>query len=256
VTSDPTARKPHIVKKLGKKSRWFVAEILVVVVGVLIALGIDQWRDQIESREIELEYIRQIVDELRITEERIAASESRMSYLDDITNQLKAAFDGDEPIQIDRLRQLLAEARFYNTPDPVLGSAMALVSTGGLRSFSNQCVKSAINNYLTDFRDNDLSVGDYMFERYINLNLEIYIEAAAHGIFPTQFGIASDDSTVANLEPDVKGFLANSRAYTLVATNVDIKKYAARSRKRNAKRTEQLREYLETYLATGIIECL
>jgi len=255
VTSESTDREPHVVKNIGEKSRWFVAEILVVVVGVLIALGIDEWRDEIDSREFELEYVRQIVDELRITEERIAACSSFASRSNGAAKQLKAAFDSAEPIQMGSLRRLLEWTRGYCTPEPILGSAMALVSTGSLRSFSNKCVNSSINNYLTDFRENDLNTLAIAAVEHSDLWRQLTFEAGAYGIFPEDSGIASDESPIASLEPELKGFLANSRAYMTVYAIVQRKDFIARLSARNADRTVQLREYLETYLATGSAEC-
>jgi len=47
-------------------------EILVVIIGILIALGIDEWREDVEDAKVVREYIHQVIADLRATEQLVA----------------------------------------------------------------------------------------------------------------------------------------------------------------------------------------
>ena len=45
--------------------RWLVAETIVVVLGILIALGVDDFRTDRADRRLEIEYVRRLQDDLK-----------------------------------------------------------------------------------------------------------------------------------------------------------------------------------------------
>ena len=47
-----------------KSVRWLVAETLVVVLGILIALGLDDYRTGINERRLAIEYVERIQDDV------------------------------------------------------------------------------------------------------------------------------------------------------------------------------------------------
>ena len=205
-----------IVKELRGRSGWFFAEILVVVAGILIALWIDQWRDELERRGLEGRYIEQIVSELVLSEERILDSKRRHGRWVESIEELKAAFDGVERVQRDRVSVLLSEAKFANYPDLVVGSALALVSTGDVLMVSESCVKARINNYLAEFHVNRKKSVDHMWAAHEEYHNQLLLEASGHGLFSHLLGDPTDASRISRNDPELNGFLQDPRAYALV----------------------------------------
>jgi hypothetical protein len=244
-----------ITKELRNRSGWFFAEILVVVAGILIALWIDQWRDELERREIEDRYIEQIVAELLLSEERIVDSKRRHSRWVESIEELKAAFDGLERVQGERLAVLLSEAGFSNYPDLVVGSALALVSTGNVLMISESCVKARINDYLTEFHVSIKESVDYLFATHGDYHHQLLLEAAAHGFFTHLLGDAAAGSAVSSIESDLDGFYENARAYALVGQIRFRKRVFASFIDELLEQTAILRETLQGYLETGSISC-
>jgi hypothetical protein len=52
-----------MIVRMGRQSRWFVAELIVIVVGVLVALGIDEWRENLDNAALEKQYLSQLIND-------------------------------------------------------------------------------------------------------------------------------------------------------------------------------------------------
>ncbi|MEY8022146.1 DUF6090 family protein, partial [Muriicola sp. SD30] len=52
--------------KTGKYLKYAIGEIILVVIGILIALGINNWNDQKKNKEAELQYYCKVLDDLEL----------------------------------------------------------------------------------------------------------------------------------------------------------------------------------------------
>ena len=52
--------------------RWLIAELLIVILGVFIALAIDAWSKDTEDTARESEYLTQLIRDLQTTEDLVA----------------------------------------------------------------------------------------------------------------------------------------------------------------------------------------
>jgi cell division protein ZapA (FtsZ GTPase activity inhibitor) len=122
----------RLASGLGGRSRWFLTELVVIVAGILIALAIDEWRENNEGRKAESEYLHQLITDLRATEEKMEAAIANNAASENATTRLVGIFEGGETVEADSIGKSLDEMFYYNNPVPVLGAIAALVSTGDL----------------------------------------------------------------------------------------------------------------------------
>lgn len=126
-------------------------EFVIVFLGVVLALGVDNWRSKVEDRELEADYLARLLPELELGirqfefqsgrfERALAASESLVAYLEQ-EKQLDPASD---------LAELFAQA------SAIGGNSSALIhdavfqelrSTGRLNIIQNPDIRSGIANY-------------------------------------------------------------------------------------------------------------
>ena len=162
--TDNRAQGLTLLGRLGGSSRWFLAELIIIVAGVLIALAIDQWRGNIEVLKLEQEYIEQLIADLQTTVEKMAAALETNDPGESAAEQLLAAFENGDPVALEAIRQLLSDINTLDNPVPVLGTVEALISTGDLRLMRSSETRSEITRYLSRSRDYWL-FPIYQFER-------------------------------------------------------------------------------------------
>ena len=215
-----------MIISLGQRSRWFVAEFVVIIVGVLVALAIDEWRDTLQAEEREQEYLQQLAADLQTTQDMFAGAAEDNAQSESAARRLVEIFENDADVEIDEVRRLLTEARYFNNPVPILGTAEALVSTGDLRLIGNPRIRSELTRYLSRSRDFWLFPLYQMEEQHRNIYMNIILLAQRYGITP-----AREQGPAAQVgNPDLEGFLADSDAYVYVARYARLKSGVASMR--------------------------
>ncbi len=212
-----------MILSLRERSRWFFAEFVVIIVGVLVALAIDEWRGTLQDEEREQEYLTQLAADLRATEEMFVAAAELNAPWQNAARQLVGLFEQRGPADIETVRRLLADARQFNNPVPVLGTAEALVSTGDLRLIRDPRIRSEITRYLSRSRDFWLFPIYQLEEQHRNVYMNIAVLAQRYGLSPAyREGPAAGPG-----RPDLNGFLADPEAYVYVARYAELKESVA-----------------------------
>jgi len=245
VDSDANTANTSLPGRFIWRSRWFLAELIIIIAGVLIALAIDEWRSKIEDANLELEYLNQLIIDLRVTEAKMAAATASNAVADNAAKQLVAAFEDSGLAELVLVRQWLSEIRYVDNPVPVLGTAEALVSTGDLRLVRNPGTRSEITQYLSRSRDFWLVPLYQLEERHRHLGFQILALAEMHGILPRHRSGLFQDTSEQESKAYTVAFLAQSEAYSLVAELADIKDSMSSFRKSMSAEATRLRESLE-----------
>ena len=128
--------------------RWFAAEFLVVVTGVLVALALQSWWEQREHARRERIYLRHLSADLQRTREIIQRANVTLGGSDSAGSRLVRAYHTEGFTERDSLYAWFFRAATYQTPTPITATADALVSTGDLRLLSNDTLRSAVSDYL------------------------------------------------------------------------------------------------------------
>jgi sensor c-di-GMP phosphodiesterase-like protein len=208
-----------MIISFGQRSRWFLAEFVVIIVGVLVALGIDEWRDTLQDEEREQEYLEQLAADLQVTTDMFVTAAELNAPWERAARQLAEIFERGEPADIETVRQILADAGTFDNPVPVLGTADALISTGDLRLIRDPKVRTAITRYVSRMRDYFLFPLYQLEDQHRNIYLNIVLLAQQYGIAP-----ASRQGPAEGLRnADINGFLANAEAYVYVVRFAELK---------------------------------
>lgn len=195
--------------------RWFGAEIIVVVAGVLIALALNAWWQARHDRSAEQAYLRAIVTDLDNTsgslERAISGNENTVQS---ITKLLNASVES-VGVSHDSLVVWSRKAQFVTLAAYSVGSAKALVATGELQLVRNDSVRLTISRLLDDV-DQAREAERWLFEIMTPLieriarkttSLEVY--ADLERMAPPRLQVALDSSLLRSIQrrgrpPDIE----------------------------------------------------
>ena len=130
------------------KLRWFGAEYLIVVLGVLTAVGINAWWQGRQDVAQEQVYLRQLVADLRETVRVTEETDAYMAPIDRAGGRIWDAFYAPEPPPRDSLLAWRAVAADTRPVYPVLGTLEALVATGDLALVRDDSLRTAMTAYI------------------------------------------------------------------------------------------------------------
>lgn len=127
--------------------KWFAAEFLVVVTGVLVALSVQSNHDRREERKLERVYLRQLASDLRETEARIQRNVHEDSLTIGKALGMLRFFRSSGPLPpVDSLTHWAS----ISTPtlDLVTGTLTSLTQTGDIRLIQDDSLRASILGYV------------------------------------------------------------------------------------------------------------
>jgi hypothetical protein len=129
-------------------ARWFAAEFLVVVAGVLVALAVQAWYEGRRDAERERAYLLQLAADLRDTERLLDTADvaNRASTLA-AARFVRAFYEPTRPPR-DSVLAWYGRASSYETVRPVTGTVEALIVTGDLNLLRSDRARAAVSAYL------------------------------------------------------------------------------------------------------------
>lgn len=245
------------------KARWFGAEYLIVVLGVLTAVGINAWWGEREDRAQERAYLLQLAADLRETERLVEQADVRLFLADASGAKLVEAFYLPERPPRDSLISWFSEAYMGSGMRPLLGTAEALVATGDLALIRDDSLRSAITAYLYQTREvmrqHDLAVSMWLQDILAFRKLLGFAETEEFGL--TRTAVDSLRRTPLWLLPqgdrrdpftfEVEELLASRENHDLALDFVEAKLAMRRFRAAFRRDAAALRERVEAELATN-----
>lgn len=156
VSHSPVVRNMRVRLLSAQRARWFVTETLVIVIGVLIAITLDDLWNRQEELRLEIDYVRRLQEDLET--ERLYVENTRKPALQLKRKSLEAILPvirGQEPVPDDVV------AFLHNVSRGGIGSASAveplfdttfedLRATGNLRLISDSNLRSIIVRHYAD----------------------------------------------------------------------------------------------------------
>lgn len=132
--------------------KYAIGEILLIAIGVLIALGVDGWREYRAERELESEYIDRIENDLRSSldtwDGHMARLESAIEFLENVRN---GDMDFVGPDNVEEIWNAFMISHWF-APPAIRSSAFAeLVSTGRLSIIEEVALRDSIASFYTDY---------------------------------------------------------------------------------------------------------
>lgn len=154
--AQPVESPPRPRKDWTGSPRWFAAEIIVVVAGVLIALAANAWWERQRTDKLELELLRAVHVELvanRAELQRILqATDECLDRTDQFLRRTPASLAAAPR---DSTFALVAGFSCRQTFEPVLGAARAITGVPGFDSVRDIRIRTAVGNWLTALSDAD-----------------------------------------------------------------------------------------------------
>jgi hypothetical protein len=144
VASPVTAYRPAWSSSL----RWFLAEFLVVVAGILVALAVSSWAQGRADITREQSYLHQLLADLTTNERDLAEAVDFFDQRASASARVLHRFWQETPRADDAFVDDLSLPRTTRRFRPVLGTAEALISSGDLNLIRSDAVRAAILGYV------------------------------------------------------------------------------------------------------------
>jgi hypothetical protein len=129
-------------------ARWFLAEFLVVVSGVLVALALQAWYNGRQNAGAERAYLAQLDADLAATDRALRDALHGDSLIVVANSRLVRALYRQGPLSADSARSWLHwQLGWFSDPRPVLGTVTTLIETGDIRLIRNAELRSQIVAY-------------------------------------------------------------------------------------------------------------
>lgn len=129
------------------KVRWFAAEYLIVVLGVLTAVALNAWWGGRQDAGREEAYLHQLVADLQESERRFTEADQRVAFADEGRTRLLHAFWAPDASPRDSVLYWADVSAYYEDPRSVMGTVTALLSTGDLNLVRDDSIRSAITGF-------------------------------------------------------------------------------------------------------------
>ena len=142
--------------ELGKRIRWLLGETLVVVLGVLIAIGINDYWNERQERILEREYLSRLLEDVVADIEYVSSAKSMLDRKLQALDAIAPVVRGLEPVPSD------LETFLRNVALGGLGGASStywitdttfedMKATGSLRLIRDAEMRRTIGRYYGDF---------------------------------------------------------------------------------------------------------
>jgi len=175
----------HIRKSLlskGNIGRYFtyaIGEIILVVIGILIALQINNWNERRKDNLREEAILSQLQEEYEANLQQLDEKMQLRSTIIQSGFTLVNYMDSSEPVNRDSLFFHLSNVVFDPTFDPVQND---LISSGNIRLIKNNKLRRLLSNWSSDFvavqeqeKLNQSHVHEIMFPLFNELGITRYV---------------------------------------------------------------------------------
>ena len=142
------------LKSKPNNNTWsqLVLELLIVVVGILIALGIDSYRTELGNAKLEADFLRQLHKDLLRAEKQIATQMETTIHAEAYTLRLLECTREDLRVENDSLALWLIRAFYFSDPRPTLSTAQALAASDKLYLLKDVELRGSITTMIDRIR--------------------------------------------------------------------------------------------------------
>ena len=219
--------------KTGKYFKYAIGEIVLVVIGILLALQINNWNQERQNRIQEGILLNQLLNEYSNNLEQL---NSKIETRDDIMRSSLAILDyrGLNEVQIntDSLNMHIARTLTRPTFDPELGVTNELTNSGKLYYLTNTDLRNSITafpSFLSELREEEMVSFNLIEERLFPFLIDNYQLGAVLSNNMTDHSFLSKMKMIdIDRKKMSKNLFNTNSAYELV-NNPDMEDYMALS---------------------------
>lgn len=162
-----TRKKLLSANKITKYLVYAVGEILLVVVGILIALQVNNWNHKKQEKKEEIKVLKSLLGALQINEKEFERNfQAQTKRFESIEILLFSDLSTTTVNEIDAIIDTSSDNFTFN---PSLGLYKAVINTGKIALISNDRLKNKISmlgDLIEDYQENEKIVADYS-RRYL-----------------------------------------------------------------------------------------
>lgn len=160
--------------------RWFAAEFLVVLTGVLVALALNAWWEGRQEIRREEAYLAQLRSDLRINEQRLREAIRLEETTRESAGAVLAAIGAAAPVSADSAHAWMIERRasFYSDPRLLVGTVSALMETGDINLLRDREIRQQIIEYQSQIEADQAEFGRWV-DRLAGYLEDFYSRAVA-----------------------------------------------------------------------------
>jgi hypothetical protein len=164
--------------KTGKYFKYAIGEIVLVVIGILIALQVNTWnenrKNKIDIAIIKTNLTNEFVQNRSVLKQRIELIENSLSHANSLMT-----FMGKPKYIINQhnLDSILVHTLYYGNFNPSNSTIIELLQSGKLKLIQNDILKNQLNDWLEmlqdtneDFKNQDLTANEHLAP-YLNNNV-------------------------------------------------------------------------------------
>ncbi|WP_460219143.1 DUF6090 family protein [Psychroserpens sp. MEBiC05023] len=135
--------------KIGKYFKYAIGEIILVVIGILIALQINNWNENRMSQKLESKYYERLLEDVR---EEIEILQATLEYSTQVYSHAKKAtvvFENSNEIDPNPVQNLIDiyQASQLHDPNSAASTYKELIASGQINLISNEDLKTALIRY-------------------------------------------------------------------------------------------------------------
>jgi len=164
--------------KTGKYLKYAIGEIILVVIGILIALSINEWNDQKKNNEAELIYYCRILEDFELDKQRIEELEDESNYRIDLSKKILLDLDSGTKDKGTIINEFILASRseVYESRNVAFKD---LISSGNLKLLNDVSIKNSLIQYYSELenkqfqlKQNRDEITKKVFE-FVNTSVEI-----------------------------------------------------------------------------------
>ncbi|MDX1406415.1 MAG: hypothetical protein R3192_17925 [Woeseiaceae bacterium] len=200
--------------------RFLLGEFVVIVVGVLMALWVDELREARSNAELEVEYLESLVTDLHADLAQFDETEAWMRRSEAAAATVLALYRGSPPTEnVDDLVAAVETAGWQHWPSITRNTIDDLRSTGNLRLIRDPALRRAIAAYYTTVENVSIpsaNMRDRIWAQYDARVANVLEPDVRLGVLqrPESFGHGiTSDALAAAEPPSVEELIAALRAF-------------------------------------------
>ena len=226
--------------KVSKYLIYAIGEILLVVIGILIALGINNWNNEQKDKQAELKYLNQIRKSLKendlILKERIETDKRLLKFGDQLYNHIKTQKDINDTIKHIFVVLLNDQMVSFNM------AAFENLKNDGLSFISNDDLKFDIINIY----DKELK---YIQNIFAN-QFENYLSGVMNPFFSESFEFGSNEKNIIVEPNNYQDLLDNKKTTNIISMVNTMRSFAISNYSDTQKKINEILIKLEKEIET------
>ncbi|MDO1501177.1 DUF6090 family protein [Winogradskyella maritima] len=140
--------------KTGRYFKYAIGEIILVVIGILIALQINNWNEARKQKAVEISYLKRLLVDLENDEKLwISTHDRRKRQVEIIHEVIGLKYEpNDERLNLEILGAKLKMACTWHDINPNQQTFTEMLSSGNLDIIENDSIKTKLINLNTDYK--------------------------------------------------------------------------------------------------------